>query len=307
MKRKSFCLIVVVVVVLLIMSCKNIVSKENEENSFSSSDNHVRSYVSTPHNYILKYYVDNYDDSHWMSFMELHSDEFVINGTFDMDKFARFFLNNIETFYDEKLWAVAFDNACEVFKLDVPNPEEFYPFSEEIIKKYFDIDDIYGGYNFAQLGQSQLLEYSDFINNELGQICALPGEQDELYSIIKMVHLDSVYTNNDIVVYVDDILTSNTLSPHYIELLKYIRNEAMFADVEENNSDSFRTIFNPLDAAGKGYHYEINIVCCNQCNPDASPHGISHEEHLLMASLGSSGTSGSLWGMFRAVVSFVTQ
>lgn len=222
-----------------------------------------------------------------------------------MDKFARFFMSNIDTFYDLELWKTAFEKASNEFNLKIDNPSQFYPFSDEIVRQYFDLDNVYGGYNFAQIGDLQLLEYSKFINTEFDNICELPGEKENLYETIKMVHLDSVYTNTDVVIYLEDMISNNTFSPHYTELLKYLLNESKFADFEDDNSDSFRTITNGLDVAGKGYHYEINIVACNECNPAAAPHGMSHEDHLALANMASSGTSGSLWGMFKAAVRYI--
>lgn len=77
MKRK-LTLGLLTIGLLILISCKAFGSKGNENDNVMSPETQTKYYVTTPHNYVLKYYVDNYDDSHWDSFMELHSDEFVI-------------------------------------------------------------------------------------------------------------------------------------------------------------------------------------------------------------------------------------
>lgn len=126
-------------------------------------------YIVDPHNYIMEEYCKQVQGYTWIDTITCYEQVYYVNNDFNMDKFGKFFHDNIDKFIDAELMDTIVKKAEIEFGLATNSV--VVPFSQDALNRYMDVYNEHSGFNpFQPTKQDFVLEIRDYIDDNLQQI-----------------------------------------------------------------------------------------------------------------------------------------
>jgi hypothetical protein len=184
----------------------------------------------------MKYY-DQLDMSQFDKILKDNASYFTDpNGNIDYNLVARFTIENIELFSDEKLFQEVAKDAINIFQLTV-TPSELNPFSKENREKFLDIDGQYGGICVL----SYDIDYVRKLYHKFRPYFEKNWFKHELVHFEKFIDLSQIknVTYEQLMSHIDFGLEQMRNSADYRSVLEFSRNCCMFYESGDMGENGF--------------------------------------------------------------------
>jgi hypothetical protein len=262
-----------VVVILTACNKKSQITGEEVPYALSGQSN-----LGEIHNEILLTYFTEYDTTGWANHIKQDRSQYLENGEFSYSKFAAYFLDNVDLYFDEDLYVKTVESVFQEYgrpwndSLAIP-----IPFDDEFCHDCWDVDGLYGGYDlFANRDSLTYYRYIYDAGSTFYTSLQLSYFED-LGVIITDTTLNAAQKNSAVNTLANNFMGNYPYDDEFVNYVEFSQDVASFYASSGLPEMLWHDSGQRVDNDAFEEHMAQYACTCERCG--SLPGGISHYDH----------------------------